>query len=99
MPRAGDCGGLFRGSGDHKREERVALELGLKDGLSTFLCGISSRGSPPGVDIETLRTTGSRRVGGSLRWGWSWQEDEDALSSLNLTVKDWQGDNIHYNYR
>lgn len=72
MPRAGDCGGLFRGSGDRKREERVALELGLKDGLSAFLCGISSRGSPPGLDTETLRTTGSRRVGGSLRWGWSW---------------------------
>ena len=29
-PRAGDCAGLFRGSRDHKREERVALELGLE---------------------------------------------------------------------
>lgn len=89
MPRAGDCAGLFRGSRGHKREERVALELGLEGWTEhPFVCGISSTGFALGMDIETLRTKGSRRVGGSLRWEWRWQ-DEDAPSSLSLIVKDW----------
>ena len=52
------------------------------------MCGIFSTGFALGMDIETLRTKGSRRVGGSLRWEWRWQ-DEDAPSSLSLIVKDW----------
>lgn len=37
------------------------------------------------MDIETLRTKGSRRVGGSLRW--EWRVDEDVPSNLRLIGK------------
>lgn len=80
---------LFRGNTETtSRKERGRLNWALKDGLSTLCVWRSSRGFALGMDIETLRTKGSRRVGGSLRWEWRWQ-DEDVPSSLRLIGKDW----------
>ena len=62
MPRAGDCAGLFRGSRDHKREKRVALELGLEGWTEHPLCVASL------AEVLllgwVLRLSGPREAGG-----------------------------------
>ena len=88
MPRAGDCAGLFRGSRDHKREKRVALELGLEGWTEHPLCVASLAEVLLLGWVLRLRTKGSRRVGGSLRWEWSGKM-KMSRAVLSLIVKDW----------